>query len=104
MTMIKQLISARGELISPEDISDKLQMITNIMLESKLHTEQAVYLYNIFSGVYNLLKRYETCSRETLLAVAVEENEQKLREHLSYLHKNALYNKLYVPQIGIEKY
>lgn len=94
-----QLITAKNEQILPEVISDDLQQVVDIMAGSGLKNSQAIYVYNILCGACRLLKRYETVSRETLLAAAVEENDNALRKHIVQLHKNALYQGLWVPQV-----
>lgn len=93
-----QLITAKGEQISPEAISDGLQRVVEMLANSEMKNSQAVCIYNILCSACHLLKRYETVSRETLLAVAVEENDDRLRRHINQLHKNALYHNLFVPQ------
>lgn len=97
-----QLITAKEEQISPEVISEELQQIVDMMAGSDMQNKQTMCIYNILCGVCCLLKRYETVSRETLLAAALEEDDKELRKHISLLHKNALYQKLFVPQIMSE--
>lgn len=97
-----QLITAKEKQISPEVISDDLQRVVDMMADSGMKNKQMICIYNILFGASCLLKRYETVSRETLLAAAVDESDKKLREHIVMLHKNALYQKLFVPQIMTE--
>lgn len=97
MNMI-QLMVSQNQRISPQIIRDNLQNITDMMMRTNVVNDSFLYVYCILCGVNILLRRYETCCRETILLADLEENESVMREEIIKLQKQTLYDELNMPR------
>lgn len=93
-----QLIMSDNQKVSPQIIRDCLQNITDIMMRSKSADENLFYVYCILCGVNILLRRYETCCRETILLADLEKDESVMRREIIKLQKQTLYDDLNMPR------
>ena len=93
-----QLIMPKNLQTSPQIIRDSLQNITDMMMRAKATSDSFLYVYYILCGVNMLLRRYETCCRETILLASLEENESVMRREIIKLQKRTLYDELFVPR------
>ena len=79
----------------PEQLRKDFRNLLNIMEHSVLGTPAAVGTYNLLCGIEALLNRYETVSKETLLADNIIENYEKCAEYLINLHKEAMHKEIF---------
>ncbi len=82
----------------PEKLRDDFRQFLNMMEYSKPRTRGAINTYNLLCGVEALLCRYETVSKETMLAVDIIEDYHQCTEYLRRLHNNALHQKIQNPK------
>ena len=95
--MIKLIISD-NQRVSPQIIRDCLQNITDMMVRANTAGDSFFYVYCILCGVNILLRRYETCCRETILLADLEKDESIMRREIIKLQKQTLYDDLNMPR------
>ena len=100
--MKMELITAKKAKVSPQNITDGIYGLINLLSNTDLNNKQSILIYNILYGAYALLKRYETASRESLLIASVEEDNDNMRKYIETLHKNALHDEVIIPMIVAE--
>lgn len=85
----------------PEKLRNDFRRLLNIAEHSDITTPSAVNTYNLLCGIEALLCRYETVSRETILAVNAIDSTEQRSEYLLNLHDNAMHQKVYTPRMII---
>ena len=91
-----KLISQKRKVTYPEKVRDELYGIVSMMSKQENDSAYFLYVYHVLKAVYDLLQRYETTCRETILIAGLEENESEMREKIIKLQKQTLYDELAV--------
>ncbi|MBQ8784993.1 MAG: hypothetical protein IJZ59_03000 [Alphaproteobacteria bacterium] len=100
--MNMELITAKKTKVSPQNITDGMYNLVNLLSNTDLNNKQSILIYNILYGAYALLKRYEAASRESILVASIEDNDNNMRKYIEILHKNALHDDVTIPMIVAE--
>lgn len=94
-----QCINLYDKYQYPEELKNDFRRLLNMAENFGICTPTAIKTYNLLCGIEALLCRYETISKETLLAVSMIDNSEKRAEYLLDLHKNVIHQKVYNPKM-----
>lgn len=94
-----QLVSADNKLQEPHEVRENLKKLLIVMEKNADKSPIALKTYNLLCGVEALLCRYETVSRETVMAINVIDDEKEKDIYLHRLHTTAMQQSVYVPKM-----
>lgn len=102
--MTQKLIKSSFHTVFPQSERENLWQILDKMLQTDLSSSNAIYIFNILYGIYQLIIRYETICREIILMTEIEDDSQKLRNNIHNMCQSTLYDGLQIAGISLENY
>ena len=101
--MTQNIIKSSLRTVFPQHERDNLWQLIDKMMQSDLNSSQAIYVFNILYGIYQLIIRYETTCKEITLMAEMEDDSQKLRTNVCNLCKGALHDGLQIANRSLDK-
>jgi hypothetical protein len=98
-----QYINLYNKYQQPEKLRSDFRHLLSMIECSKVKSPEAISTYNLLCGIEALLCRYETVSKETLLAVSTIGMTAQCTEYLLNLHNNAMHQDVYNPKMIIDE-
>ena len=98
-----QYVNAYNKYQRPEQLRSDFRHFLAMVERSKINTPAAINTYNLLCGIEALLCRYETVSKETILAVNVIDDVERCSEYLLNLHNKAMHEDVYNPKMIVDE-
>ena len=98
-----QYVNAYNKYQRPEQLRSDVRLFLAMVERSKINTPAAINTYNLLCGIEALLCRYETVSKETILAVNVIDDVERCSEYLLNLHNKAMHEDVYNPKMIVDE-
>ncbi len=97
-----QYVNSYNKYQQPEQLRSDLRRLLAMVERSRISTPAAINTYNLLCGIEALLCRYETVSKETILAVNVIDDVGQCSDYLLNLHDKAIHEAVYNPKMIID--